>query len=264
MTPFIDEVVEEGFYIDEKISTNFVIGQNSTGVLFSGFVTMGFNHLEIERQYGKYDDALAYVGGLFGLVIAFLAFFMMSFNEYRYELFVSEAFSYRDQSKVREDDFHFFMYLKYVMYDWVKTLCCCRLNWEDCRKIDIAREEVSDQIDVQLLLRRISRLEEIHKRSVSEEEDICTYLTEDQNIHEARSRREVIAYYDKVVGHQPPLTIRSIENIENVFSLSSEMSYYQPNGSHHNLFSMVPREKSTDRLEDAIRKADKIIEVDDD
>ena len=138
---------------------------------------MSPNHLEIERQYGKYDDALAYVGGLFGLVIAFLAFFMMSFNEYRYELFVSEAFSFKNQDKVKEEHFHFLKYLKYVVYDWVKTLCCCELDWQDCKKIDAAREEANEQIDVQLLLRRVSHLEQVNKRSVSEDEDMCTYLS---------------------------------------------------------------------------------------
>ena len=82
MTPFITEVNEEGFYVADKISTNFV--ENMNGLTFSAHITIGFNHLEIERQYGKYDDALAYVGGLFGLILAFLAFFMMSLNEYRY------------------------------------------------------------------------------------------------------------------------------------------------------------------------------------
>ena len=68
------------------------------------------------------------------------------------------------------------MYLKYVAYDWVKTLCC-ELDWEDCKKIEAAREEANEQVDVQLLLRRISHLEQINKRSVSEDEDMCTYLT---------------------------------------------------------------------------------------
>ena len=71
---------------------------------------------------------------------------------------MSEAFSYGNQTKVKEEDFHFLKYLKYVVYDWIKTLFCREMNWEDCRKIDTAREEVSDQIDVQLLLRRVSRL----------------------------------------------------------------------------------------------------------
>jgi hypothetical protein len=44
------------------------------------FLMLGSHHVQIDREYGKIDDTLSYVGGLFGLVIAFLAFFMMSFN----------------------------------------------------------------------------------------------------------------------------------------------------------------------------------------
>ena len=127
------------------------------------------------------DDTLSYVGGLFGLIIAFLAFFMMSFNEYRYELFVGEAFSFKGQNKVKESDFHFLMYLKYVIFDWIKTLSCCELDWEDCKKIDQAREEAVEQVDVQLLLKRISHLEHINKHYISAEEDFCSYLTEGQH-----------------------------------------------------------------------------------
>ena len=90
---------------------------------------MSTAHKLIERKYGKYDDALSYVGGLFGLVIAFFAFFMMSFNEYRYEIFVGESFNHKDGAKPRESDFHFLFYLKYVIYDWVQTICCCQLDW---------------------------------------------------------------------------------------------------------------------------------------
>jgi hypothetical protein len=100
------------------------------------------------------------VGGLFGLVIAFMAFFMMSFNEYRYELFVGEIFNYQNSSKVKEDDFHFFKYVKYCAYDWMQTLgCCCEPDWEDCKKIHEIREEAQEQLDVQALLRRVSHLE---------------------------------------------------------------------------------------------------------
>ena len=48
----------------------------------------------INRTYGKIDNLLAYVGGLYGIVISFIAFFLLSFNQYKYELRVSEgAFS---------------------------------------------------------------------------------------------------------------------------------------------------------------------------
>ena len=50
------------------------------------------------------------------------------------------------------------MYLKYVVYDWIKTLFCCEPNWEDCEKIDTAREEANEQMDVQLLLRRMAHV----------------------------------------------------------------------------------------------------------
>ena len=100
---------------------------------------LGTQNLKIERDFGKLDDALSYVGGLFGIILGFLAFFMMSFNEYRYELFVGEAFSFKNQNKVKESDFHFLMYLKYSLFDWIKTLTCCQLDWEDCKKIDEAR-----------------------------------------------------------------------------------------------------------------------------
>ena len=116
------------------------------------------------------------------MVIGFFAFFMMSFNEYRYELFVSEAFSFKQESKAQEQDFHFLKYVKYVIFDWVRTLFCCELEWEDCQKIDAAREEANEQIDVRLLLRRIAHLEEVNKGLISKGEDMCIYLTEEQNI----------------------------------------------------------------------------------
>lgn len=95
----------------------------------------------INRDYGKFDGVLSYVGGLYGIVISFLAFFIASFNQYKYELRVSEgALSYREGSLAREDNFHFGKYLKYVVYDWVKTMFCCEMKWEDCRAIDRARE----------------------------------------------------------------------------------------------------------------------------
>ena len=45
----------------------------------------------VKREVGKLDDMLSYVGGLFSLIVGFLAFFMMSYNEYRYELIVAKG-----------------------------------------------------------------------------------------------------------------------------------------------------------------------------
>ena len=99
---------------------------------------------------------MSYAGGLFGLVMSILGIFFMSFNEYRYELIVGEGvFSLKDGNKMKEKNFHFHSYVKYVVYDWVKILLCCEPQWEECQKIDETREEAIEQIDVQLLLKRI-------------------------------------------------------------------------------------------------------------
>ena len=88
-------------------------------------VLLSTTDVEYEREYGKLDDTLSYVGGLFSLVIVFLGFFFMSFNEYRYELFVGETFNLNDGNKVKEEDFNFLVYVKYAIYDWLRTFGCC-------------------------------------------------------------------------------------------------------------------------------------------
>ena len=40
----------------------------------------------LSRSAGKLDAALSYVGGLLGIVDAFLAFFINNYNNYTYDL----------------------------------------------------------------------------------------------------------------------------------------------------------------------------------
>lgn len=54
----------------------------------------------VSRTIGKLDQTLSYVGGLFAIIIGFLAFFMMSYNQYRYELMVAQgSFNYNEDGK---------------------------------------------------------------------------------------------------------------------------------------------------------------------
>lgn len=57
----------------------------------------------VSRKIGKLDESLSYVGGLFSIIMAFLGIFMMSYNQYRYELMVAEgSFNFdEDGEKVR-------------------------------------------------------------------------------------------------------------------------------------------------------------------
>lgn len=52
---------------------------------------MNQDKMIIKRKVGKIDELLSYAGGLFSIVIGFLAFFLISFNEYRYELTVAQG-----------------------------------------------------------------------------------------------------------------------------------------------------------------------------
>lgn len=98
---------------------------------------------KVVRKIGKLDDVLSYVGGLFGIVIGFFAFFLMSYNEYKYELKVGEnAFNFgSDGTKFKSKHFHFWHYFKYSLYDWCDFLFCCELgDWGKCKQIHDTRE----------------------------------------------------------------------------------------------------------------------------
>ena len=72
---------------------------------------------------GKIDTVLSYVGGLFSLLFTAVAFFLGSYSEYKYEIYVAQSMLTVDQKgkKIREQDLGFFTYIFYSMYDWLDT-----------------------------------------------------------------------------------------------------------------------------------------------
>jgi hypothetical protein len=161
---------------------------------------------------------LSYVGGLFGIVMAILGFFLANFNEYRYELMVGEgAFNYSDDgSKVREHDFNFLQYVRYCAWDWVKTLTCVELDWKKCREIDETREEANNQLDVTLLFKKIQHFERVIEYLISDKENIGIYLTEPPSIEEVRRTRQITEYYDKIIKGKLATTVEDVKNVENI------------------------------------------------
>lgn len=52
----------------------------------------------------------------------------------------SSAFGHNDKGKkLREEDFTFFLYLKYEIFDWIKICTCHELNWNDCKLVEETR-----------------------------------------------------------------------------------------------------------------------------
>lgn len=85
----------------------------------------------VEREYGKIDDMLSYVGGLFGLLFYCIQFVMSSYNEYRYELGVGEVlFNYdNDGNQSKSNDMGFWTYVKYSIYDWFEFFGLDMTSW---------------------------------------------------------------------------------------------------------------------------------------
>ncbi len=94
-----------------------------------------------------------------------IAFFLLSFNQYRYEILVGEgAFNYSEDGKrIREHDFHFLSYVGYVIFDWIKILTCCEPNWKFFKEVDQTREEANNQLDVKTLLRKLQHFEKVNQ-----------------------------------------------------------------------------------------------------
>lgn len=66
-----------GYYISKAFSTK-------TMVLTGSYAEFKFSKSKllytVQREYGKIDDLLSYVGGLFGLLFVVFAFFLGPYN----------------------------------------------------------------------------------------------------------------------------------------------------------------------------------------
>ena len=104
---------------------------------------------------------LSYAGGLFGIIIGFFIFFLESFNEYKYELTVAGAIFTvgGDKKHIKAENFHFLLYVKYAIYDWIKTLFCYEFSWKDCHEVDQSKEEAVSQMDIINVFKKLEYLE---------------------------------------------------------------------------------------------------------
>lgn len=81
--PIEDIKTEEGYYV-HPFSFTTIYESRQPHAYISFLLVFSDEHKTIKRVVGKFDEILSYAGGLFSIVIAFLGFFLLSFNEYRY------------------------------------------------------------------------------------------------------------------------------------------------------------------------------------
>ena len=69
------------------------------------------------------------------------------------------SFSYDDHGeKVREKDLSVGSYFVYSLYDWLKMFGI-KMSWPAMEKIDEAREEANEQLDIRLIMKKIRYFE---------------------------------------------------------------------------------------------------------
>jgi hypothetical protein len=98
---------------------------NSVSISSTKYVSVNIykstKSLTITRTLGKIDSVLSYVGGLFGLLFMGIAFFLASYSDISYELYVADSMLTLDKSgrRLKESDFGFHTYIAYKIYDWM-------------------------------------------------------------------------------------------------------------------------------------------------
>ena len=120
--PYEDIEKETGNYFVEANTASF--DRKNLTIFVQIEVSMSAKKIYIERSFGKIDDRLSYIGGLFEIVIIFLSFFICSYALYRYEIMMSEKIYFSNNNKPKDQNFNFFKYIKYAIFDWIGVLCC--------------------------------------------------------------------------------------------------------------------------------------------
>lgn len=160
--PLVESMqVKTGYFIAKSIEETINLEIENTFVKKDVYGDIFVYMTNIKKRYvrkvGKFDEVISYAGGLFGILIGLFSYCISYFNKYSYELVVAETAFNNDihGSKVREKEFHFFKYIKYQFFSWVKLLFCCELPWADCKKIEQSRNEANMYMEITSLFRRV-------------------------------------------------------------------------------------------------------------
>ena len=170
-------MIDEGNFVNSFRETSIELKSLTDNYAFI-YLGMNRRYIYIESKVGKIDEMLSYAGGLFSIIIGFLAIFMNSYNQYRYELMVAEGIFHEDEdgNRIREDDFTFTKYIKYEIFDWVETMFCLKMNWKDCLMVDSTREEANCHLDVTRLFIKIQTMDSSLLHVIDRGEKDCLAL----------------------------------------------------------------------------------------
>jgi hypothetical protein len=110
-----------------------------------------------QRSFNKIDSFFSYVGGLIGTILGFMLF-MNTFTEMSFELDLSQRlFKYKDNDPSNFDSFSLVTYCRFVVYSLLSFFGLCK-GWSEMMKYDECKEEMVKQLDIELLIHKLSFL----------------------------------------------------------------------------------------------------------
>ena len=189
---------QTGTYI-EKFATNTV---SNNGLNYAGLsIYKSTKTITYQRTIGKIDEILSYVGGLFGLIFTGIAFFVGSYSEMKYQIYVAEPILRVDESgrRIRQQDFGFMTYVCYAIYDWLDTFSLAPKCLKTLGNIHAVREEACQMLDPIVILKRIKYLEEVSKVLLTQHKQLCLHLVEPMTVEQSTKFRKTLMFYDEMV-----------------------------------------------------------------
>ena len=111
-----------------------------------------------ERTYNKLDNFFSYIGGLFGAIMTGMLI-MKSFTESAYELSIaSRLYSSPSGGSLDIKSYNMLTHIVCKVYGWL-TKFNIHPNWPQIKLYDDCMEEAVKQLDVRLLMQRLTFME---------------------------------------------------------------------------------------------------------
>jgi hypothetical protein len=145
----------------------------------------------IDRSFQKIDEILSYIGGLFG-TIAICLFLVNLYNSYSFEILMGEYLFKPDDDNMRKglkkyNFVYFFLQLCYIVVNLFK----CRCSWKTPKLFYECREEMTKQLDILYLFKRLVILERGLGTLLSERQIRALHFFDNPTFEEAKHTRRL-------------------------------------------------------------------------
>ena len=159
--PFAEEKVETGGIVTKNcIKNHYEIDPTASEAVYSTMTIFKSPiSKSIGRNFQKIDEILSYIGGLFG-TIAICLFLINMYNCYSFEILMGEYLMKPDDADMRKGlkKYNFLYFLLHLFYMLV-SLLRCRYKWKTSKLFYDCREEMTKQLDISYLFKRLVILE---------------------------------------------------------------------------------------------------------